>query len=123
MNRLNQEDYWRLNLVCDIFLDSIGWTGGNTTLEAIACDLPVVTTPGEFMRGRHSSAILTMLQVTDTIGADVSEYIDIAVKLGLDQSWRDRVLAQMKANHHLLYDDLTCISGLEAFFTSLFSES
>src|SRR5581483_2966878 len=28
---------------CDAMLDSIGWSGGNTTLEALAQDLPVIT--------------------------------------------------------------------------------
>jgi protein O-GlcNAc transferase len=58
--RLSQEDYWSLNLASDIFLDTIDWSGGNTTLEAIALDLPVVTIPGEFRRSRHSFAILTI---------------------------------------------------------------
>ena len=42
----------------DVFLDSIEWSGANTTLEALRWDLPVVTLPGRFMRGRHSSAVL-----------------------------------------------------------------
>ncbi len=41
-----------LNRCCDLFLDSVGWSGCNSTLEALACGLPVVTWPGELMRGR-----------------------------------------------------------------------
>src|SRR5262249_24806576 len=43
---------------CDIVLDSIGWSGGNSTLEALAHDPPIVTITGSLMRGRHSMAIL-----------------------------------------------------------------
>lgn len=43
---LPSEDYLQLNLLCDVFLDSIAWSGDNTTREAIACGLPVVTLPG-----------------------------------------------------------------------------
>ncbi|MEQ9621981.1 tetratricopeptide repeat protein [Coleofasciculus chthonoplastes] len=116
LSRLNQNDYLSLNLVSDVFLDTLGWSGGNTTLEAIACNLPVVTCPGEFMRGRHSYGILRMLGVTDTIANDEAEYIDIAVRLGLDPQWRKSIVAQIVANHDRLYDDKTCVEALEAFY-------
>ena len=41
----------------DVLLDSVGWSGGNTTLEALAFDLPFVTLPGSFMRARHTHGI------------------------------------------------------------------
>jgi len=37
------------------------------------------------MRGRHSYGILKMLGVTDTITKNEAEYIEIAVRLGLDR--------------------------------------
>ncbi|WP_342597090.1 hypothetical protein VKI21_17450 [Cyanobacterium aponinum UTEX 3222] len=113
---LIREEYLNLNLVSDVFLDSLGWSGGNTTLEAIACNLPVVTCPGEFMRGRHSYAILKMLGVTDTIASSEDEYIEIAVRLGLDQTWREEIKEKIQANHHNLYDDLECVRALENFY-------
>ncbi|MBW4679401.1 MAG: tetratricopeptide repeat protein [Microcoleus vaginatus WJT46-NPBG5] len=114
--RLNQVDYWALNLVSDVFLDTLSWSGGNTTLEAIACNLPVVTCPGEFMRGRHTYGILKMLGVTDTIAKNEAEYIEIAVKLGLDVEWRSSIIEQMAERHSYLYDDLTCVEALEEFY-------
>ena len=75
-------DYWNLNLLADVFLDTIEWSGCNTTLEAIACGLPIVTLPGQVMRGRHSYAILMQFGMTETIARDKAEYVDIAVRLG-----------------------------------------
>jgi hypothetical protein len=49
---------------CDVVLDSIGWSGCNSTLESLVHDLPIVTIPGPLMRGRHTLAILTMMGVT-----------------------------------------------------------
>jgi len=128
---LNSEDYcvilprqdWlgygNLNLISDVFLDTISWSGGNTTLEAIACHLPVVTCPGEFMRGRHSYAILKMLGVTETIAQDADEYIEIAVRLGLDSQWRNSIVEQISDRNSCLYDDQTCVMALEAFYQSV----
>ncbi|WP_017293779.1 O-linked N-acetylglucosamine transferase, SPINDLY family protein [Geminocystis herdmanii] len=113
---LTKNDYLNLNLLSDVFLDSFGWSGGSTTLEAITYNLPVVTYPGEFMRGRHSYGILKMLGVTDTIASSPQEYIDIAVRLGNDQLWREEIKEKIKANYHNLYDDLDCVRGLEKFY-------
>lgn len=114
--RLNWQAYCNVNLISDIFLDTLGWSGGNTALEAIACNLPIVTYPGEFMRGRHSYGILKMLGVTETIAQSQAEYIDIATKLGLDSKWRSNIVKSMLERQSYLYDDKTCVFGLEAFY-------
>jgi len=116
---LGKFDYWNLNLVADVFLDSLEWSGGITTLEAIACELPIVTMPGRFMRGRHSYGILSQLGITDTIAHDKDEYVGIAVRLGENREWRTDVINRMKANHARLYSDTNCIRALEGFFRSV----
>ena len=117
--RLGWDDYSNLNQISDVYLDTLSWSGGNTTLEAIACNLPVVTYPGEFMRGRHSCGILQMLGVTDTIAATETEYIDIAVKLGLNKEWRTSIIKRMEERHSDLYDDKVCVAALEDFYRSV----
>lgn len=109
-------DYLMINLLSDVYLDTFTWSGGNTSLEAIACNLPIVTCPGEFMRGCHTDSFLKMLGVTDTIAQSEAEYIDIAVKLGLNPDWRRDVAARMKERHDYLYDDKACVAGLEIFY-------
>lgn len=118
----DQIAYWNLNLVSDIFLDTLGWSGGHTTLEAIACNLPVVTCPSELMRGRHSYGILQMLGVTETIAKDEAEYVEIAVRLGLDPVWRQSIVQQLLSNHSCLYDDKTCVLALEEFYQRVVQE-
>ncbi|MEH2069206.1 MAG: glycosyl transferase family 1 [Nostoc sp.] len=112
-------DYLMINLLSDVYLDTFTWSGGNTTLEAIACNLPIVTCPGEFMRGRHSDSFLKMLGVTDTIAENEAEYIEIAVKLGQEPAWRGTIAERMSQNHDRLFDDKACVAGLEAFYKQL----
>jgi predicted O-linked N-acetylglucosamine transferase (SPINDLY family) len=108
--------YWNLSLLGDVFLDSIGWSGGVSTFEAIACRLPIVTLPGKFMRGRQSFAILTELGVTDTIANNAAEYLQIAVRLGIDRSWRDDIVQRMAGNYSSLYSDARNVRALEDFY-------
>ena len=115
----SQADFWNLNQVSDVFLDSFGWSGGHTTLEAVACDLPIVTLPGAFMRGRHSAAILQMLGLPETIASSEAEYIQIAVTLGLDAAKRAQLFEHMRDRHSHLYDDETCVRAMEDFYQTV----
>ncbi|OCQ91753.1 O-linked N-acetylglucosamine transferase, SPINDLY family protein [Oscillatoriales cyanobacterium USR001] len=112
-----RQDYLAINFLSDVFLDTFTWSGGNTSLEAIACNLPIVTCPGEFMRGLHAYSFLQMLGVTDTIAKNESEYIDIAVKLGLESDWRREISERMSERQDNLFDDRVCVAGLESFYT------
>ncbi|MEG4573207.1 tetratricopeptide repeat protein [Microcoleus sp. N3A4] len=114
--------YWQLNLLSDIFLDTFSWSGGVTTLEAIACNLPIVTCPGELMRSRQSYGMLKILGLIDTIAKNEAEYIDIAVKLGLDAEWRRTLSQQMSDRHANLYEDVTCVKALEQFYLQVVQE-
>jgi len=114
--RTSQEEFLMLNQLTDIFLDALSWSGGFTTRDAIACGLPVVTCPGEMMRARHSYGILQMLGVTETIAKNESEYIEIAVRLGLDREWRQTIRDKVIANKDRIFEDQECIVALEAFF-------
>jgi len=108
--------YHAINCLSDIFLDSIGWSANNSTFEAIACNLPVVTFPGKLMRQRHCAGILTMMGMTETIASSIDEYVDLAARLGLDLEWRHQISEKIAANRHRIYRDKRCIAALENFF-------
>jgi len=116
--RLAPEHYQAIHSLTDIYLDSVGWSGGNTTLESLKYNLPVVTLPGKLMRGRHSTAILTMMGLKETIAATLDEYIELAVKLGQDTEWRRLISEKIERNKHMVYKDKTCIKALEDFLVN-----
>jgi protein O-GlcNAc transferase len=120
--RQSSRGYYGLLQCADAFLDTLDFSGGYTTLDAIACNLPIVTMPGEFMRGRQTYGFLTMLGVTDTIAKSEAEYIEIAVRLGLEPEWRQEISQNMGDLHHYLYEDTECVRGLEDFYQRVVQE-
>ncbi len=120
--RQTATSYFNLMLNSDIFLDTFKYSGYTTTSDAIACNLPIVTCPGELMRGRQSYALLKMLHVTETIAKNEKEYIEIAAKLGLDLVWRDSIVEKMRQYHSYLYDDQVCVAALEKFYQRVVRE-
>jgi protein O-GlcNAc transferase len=115
LRRLSQPEFSAAASLCDIVLDSIGWSGANSTMESLPHSLPVVTMPAAMMRGRHAPAILTMIGVTETIAATLDEYVHIAIRLALEQDWRMAVRERMRANSKRAYRDRACIVALEDF--------
>lgn len=113
--RMNPQQFVAACGLCDVVLDSIGWAGGNTTLESLVHNLPVVTMNGPLMRARHGVAFLTMMGVTETIAESVDDYVATAVRLGQDKDWRAALSARIAANRHKLYRDRTTVAAFEDF--------
>jgi predicted O-linked N-acetylglucosamine transferase (SPINDLY family) len=98
------DDYLRVNLACDAMLDTLHWSGGNTTLDALACGLPVVTLPGAYMRGRQSAAMLRIVGAADLIAADTDGYRAIASRLVDDVAWRAAMAETIREGLGALFD-------------------
>ena len=113
--RLATAEFAGIAAICDVFLDSIGWSGMNTALESLASALPIVTWPGPLMRGRHGLAVLRMLGVSETVAGSEDEYVDIAARLGHDPAWRAAIRAKMAANRSRVHSDPTPVRALEAW--------
>jgi len=103
--RLDHDDYMRLLALADVSLDSFPFSGGNTTYQALAMGTPVVTLPGDYLRGRLSLAILCALGVTECIAMDAQDYAKIAVRLANDRDWAAYVGGRIEAGARDIFDD------------------
>jgi CRISPR-associated protein Csy1 len=98
------DDYLRINLACDAMVDTLHWSGGNTSIDALACGLPIVTLPGDYMRGRQSAAMLRIAGAPELIARDRDDYLRIANRLVDDAPWRERVAAAIRDGRGALFD-------------------
>lgn len=112
---LQHAEYLRLNQVCDLMLDTLHWSGGNTSLDAIASGLPVVTMPGELMRGRQSRAMLEMMGVDELVVGDAEAYVDTALALGMDVERRRALSERIAAARGVLFERDEPVRALEDF--------
>jgi predicted O-linked N-acetylglucosamine transferase (SPINDLY family) len=99
-------------------LDSLYWSGGNTSLDAIACGLPVVTRPGALMRGRQSAGMLSLMGLDDLVADTDDAYIEQALRLGRDASHRAAIRAALAERSSRLFDQEAPVRALEEFFLS-----
>ena len=118
--RCSLEEFLGLIEESDIILDSFNWSGGNTSLEAISLNKPIVTCPSGFMRGRHTYSMLKILDIEETIASSKKEYIEIAVKLAGDINFRNSIVNKIKKHKNKLFNDDKPIRFLEAVIRKKF---
>jgi protein O-GlcNAc transferase len=68
----------------DIALDTLPYSGGVTTCEALFMGVPVVTCPGRTQPGRHSISHLNVIGFPQAIAGDFDDYVNIAKALAED---------------------------------------
>jgi len=103
-------------MVADVVLDPPFFGGGNTSYEAFAMGLPIVTWPGEFMRGRVTEGCYRQMGFTDLIADGLDSYVEIAHRLANDRAWREQVKTEIAARAHALYEDTEVVREFEKFF-------
>jgi predicted O-linked N-acetylglucosamine transferase (SPINDLY family) len=112
---LGRPAFYGLMQRADVFLDTIGFSGFNTALQAVECALPVVAREGRFLRGRLASGLLKRLDLLELVTPTGADYAALAVRLVRDRAYREDIRGRIAARRHLLYEDRAPILALEQF--------
>jgi protein O-GlcNAc transferase len=93
--RVGALEFSQLYVLADVYLDAMGWSGCNTTIEALDRALPVVTCAGAFQRGRQSAALLRAAGVPELVAHDADGYVECAVRLATDRAHRSAISTRL----------------------------
>jgi CRISPR-associated protein Csy1 len=115
-------DYLRVNLACDVMLDSLHWSGGNTSLDALHAGLPVVTCPGRFMRGRQSMAMLRHLDCTELVAETPHQLAKLAIDVAHDRARRTALAARIRLHLPAFTQSEAPLAALDAVLRGLLAE-
>ncbi len=99
----------------DVMLDTLMFSGGLTSMDALSRDIPIVTLPGELLRSRQTMAMLRILQIDELIAADIDDYVRIAVLLAREPNWRQDIRGRIASNKHRLFDHRESCVALQDF--------
>jgi predicted O-linked N-acetylglucosamine transferase (SPINDLY family) len=108
----DEAGFFALAATMDVNLDTLGWSGGVSTLDLLAFDLPTLTVETPTLRGRQSAAMLLRAGVPELVCADADAWVDAAVALGRDADHRRHLRERLAAGKGQLYDDT---APVEAF--------
>jgi protein O-GlcNAc transferase len=110
--------FYALLTRADVFLDTIGFSGFNTAMQALECGLPVVAWEGRFLRGRLASGILRTIGLDELVADGAEAYVELAVRLCRDTQYREAIREQIALRRARLYEDVDVIRDMERFLGS-----
>jgi CRISPR-associated protein Csy1 len=110
---LPRPQFLGLCTLADVMLDTLHWSGGANTVDALRCRLPVVTCPGPFMRGRQTLGMLRSLQLESELAcADPQALVARAVAVASDRDLRADLARRIDAAVPILFDGTAALQSL-----------
>lgn len=114
--RMNTAAFRRVLAAADVVVDTTRWSGGNTSLDAIAAGTPVVTYPGRFMRARQTAAMLRMMEMDELIVDSADALVARAVAIARDRDRNAALRGEIAERRGVLFDQE---APIEAFSDAL----
>jgi len=114
--RVNAIDFQHLLACADVMLDPLHFSGGNTSYQAFATGMPIVTLPSEFMRGRVTAAQCQLMGLSDTVVSNTDEYIQRATDIAMNPDYRAALKTHILEHNNALYENANAVSEMEQFF-------
>lgn len=105
-------DFVALNARADVVLDPFHFGIGTTAIATCAIGTPVVTLPGEFMRGRVGLSICNLMETPECVAESVEDYVEKAYAAARNPELRERILN----NKHRMFDDTSVVRDFEGMF-------
>jgi protein O-GlcNAc transferase len=96
-----------------LYLDTIGFSGFNTAVQALECGLPIVAREGRFLRGRLASGPLRHIGLGELVADSDQAYVELAVALAGDAARRQSLRQRIAAGRARLYRDPAPLDALE----------
>jgi len=117
-----EEDFIYMLKAADVILDPFVFSMGTTAFITLGAGVPVITLPGEFMRGRCSYWLYKRMGFTDLCAEDVDDYVNIAARFANDSDFSNRMKQLVKERSHLIYDDYLAVPEMAEFIESKVNE-
>jgi len=112
-------DFLGIIAASDVILDPFHFGVGSTLIATFAVGTPLVTCPGEFMRGRVGLLHCTLLDILECVATDTEDYVQKAVAIATDQSLRKRIRTKILEKNHIFFENQQGIKDAEDLFAWL----
>ena len=110
---LDHAQFFGLMRRSSLMLDTLGFSGFNTALQGIECDLPVLAFEGDFLRGRLASGIMRELDLPELVANSPEDFVQKAVALAKDSGELAKLRSKIVARRGKLFRNLAPVRALE----------
>lgn len=118
LDRMGRDAFLAVTSLCDVMLDPTHFCGGNTSYEAFAFGVPVVTLPSPFLRGRLTYAMYRKMGLDACVASSVDDYVERAVAVATRSDLREAVRRDLRERALVLYENRRAVREFESFVIS-----
>jgi len=104
VGRVPYPEYLQYVAAADVNLDPFYFGGCNSSCEALSLAVPVVTLPSFQLPGRFTMGLYEEIELRDCVARGPEQFVEIAVRLGMDGDYRKAISAQIAARCERLFD-------------------
>jgi predicted O-linked N-acetylglucosamine transferase (SPINDLY family) len=112
MSLLDLAEVLRLS---NVMLDTVGFNGGTTALEALSVGTPIITLPGEFLRQRGTYAHYNQIGLFDCVAQDEADYVRLATEIASCTDRREQIKQEILARNSVLFGQMGWIRPLSEY--------
>jgi predicted O-linked N-acetylglucosamine transferase (SPINDLY family) len=115
LDRMDRDAFLAVTSLCDVMLDPTHFCGGNTSYEAFAFGVPVVTLPSPLLRGRLTYAMYRKMGLDACVATSIADYIERAVGVATDRDRREAVRRDLRDRAAVLYENRSAVTDFGVF--------
>lgn len=104
--RVSSENFYNLLKLADVILHPFPFDGSRTSADSLIVNVPYVTLPSEYLRGRMGYAFLRTMNIPELVAVDIPNYIEIAVKLSYDNNFHRQMREKIAQTSYLIWEDM-----------------
>lgn len=118
------QDYFRLFDTVDIALDTLPYSGGTTTCDALWMGVPVITLAGQRSTSRSAASLLTAVGLPEWIASSAEDYVGKALAFAADREGLARLRASLRQRMRAspLMDEAAFARDLEAAYRKMWRD-
>lgn len=120
---LSNPDFLGLIQIADVGLDSFYYGSGNTAYQMLAWGLPVVTWPGEYLRGRILAVLCEQIGYPEGVVDSPVAYMTRVIALLSQPELRAEIQQRLRSNAARIWEDQRAAVAMQDFLNGLFPPS
>jgi protein O-GlcNAc transferase len=108
--------YLSLLTASDIVLDPFHFSGGNSSYEVLGVGTPLVTLPGDLLRGRLTLAMYRQMGFERLVASSPGQYVELACQLAANPDFHSLCEQEIAQRSHLLFNDQAAVEAWTCYF-------
>jgi protein O-GlcNAc transferase len=110
---VDADDFISVISHASVVIDPIHFGIGSTAIPVFSVGIPLVTWPGEYMRGRAGYAYCKLLDISECIAADLDDYAQKAVKIANTPALHNELSRKILSRGNAIFENEDVSTELE----------